>query len=531
MAVAILLIALIILICVLLNKLTQKFGIPVLLAFIVLGLIFGTDGIFKIPFDNYALAEQVCSAALIFIMFYGGFGTNWNQAKPVAVKAGLLATLGVILTAGITGVLCHLILGIDLLEGLLIGSVLSSTDAASVFSILRSKKLGLKHNTDSMLELESGSNDPCSYMLTLIVLSLMNADITPGRIVLLVLQQFGFGILFGAAIGFGGALMIRRFRFSNSGLHMAFVTGVCLLSYAAASVAGGNGYLSTYLCGIILGNQPNHNQKALVNFFDGITSLMQMSIFFLLGLLATPSRIPDVFFTALAVMLILTLVARPLSVFAILSPFRCNPRQQMLVSFAGLRGAASIVFAIMAIVSSNTLFNDLYHIVFCIVLISISFQGSFLPQCASALKMTDSTIDVLKTFSDYSEKVDLQFIKVKITQEHPWAGKEIRAITMPPDTLIATLFRNDKRLIPSGKTQLQADDIAVLSAFQYHGEQEVFLHEYTVTAKSEWIGKTIQEFSPNPDELVIMLIRNNKTILPKGSTTLQENDVLVINSN
>ena len=178
--------AIIIVICVLFNKLTSKLGVPMLLAFIILGMIFGSDGLFKIPFENYPFAGQICSTALIFIMFYGGFSTRWSEAKPVAVKSILLSTMGVILTAGLTGLFCYFALRIDLLESLLIGSVISSTDAASVFSILRSKKLGLTDNTASMLEVESGSNDPCSYMLTAIILSIMSGNASGGTVAYMV---------------------------------------------------------------------------------------------------------------------------------------------------------------------------------------------------------------------------------------------------------------------------------------------------------------------------------------------------------
>lgn len=530
MTIGILLAALVILICVLLNRVSQRIGIPMLLAFIVLGLVFGSDGVFKIPFENYALAEKVCSAALIFIMFYGGFGTNWKQARPVAVKSGLLATVGVALTALLTGLFCYFILKFALLESLLIGSIISSTDAASVFSILRSKKLGLKNNTDSMLELESGSNDPCSYMLTAILLSIMNTGTSADSIVFLVFAQFGFGILFGVAIGFGAAFVVRRFHFATDGFDVAFVTGIALLSYAAATAVGGNGYLSVYLCGIILGNQKIQNKKTLVHFFDGITGLMQMLIFFLLGLLAMPSQIPGIFLTALAIMLFLTLIARPLTVFALLKPFQCGIRQQLLVSFAGLRGAASIVFAIMATVSPPALGHDVYHIVFCIVLLSIAFQGTLLPLCAKWLHMTDSDIDVLKTFSDYSEESELQFIKVKIEEGHPWAGREVQTLDLLPDTLIVMLLRGDERLIPDGSTLLQEQDIAILSAYEYCGEQDIFLKEQKILPGSEWIGRTIQEFSPNSGELVIMIIRDGKTILPNGQTVIEENDIFVIHS-
>ena len=522
--------AVVVLFCVLLNKFTQKIGIPMLLAFILLGLAFGTDGILKIPFENYDFVEKICSAALIFIMFYGGFGTSWRQAKPVAVKSALLSTVGVIMTAVLTGAFCHFILKMELLESFLTGAMISSTDAASVFSILRSKKLGLKDRTDSMLELESGSNDPCSYMLTVILLAVMGSGMKVGSILQMVAAQFVFGILFGLGIGFGASLLMQHLRFETDGFDMAFVTGLALLSYAGASMVGGNGYLSVYLCGIILGNSKIPNKKAMVHFFDGVTGLMQMVIFFLLGLLATPSKIPQIFLLAFSIMVFLTFLARPLAVFAILTPFRCKIRQQLLVSFAGLRGAASIVFAIMATISPPNLEHDLFHIVFCIVLLSITFQGSLLPLCAKWLGMTDQDIDVMKTFSDYSETADLQFIKFKIRGKHPWVGEEISNIILPPDTLIVTLLRNGKRVIPDGKTILEKNDTVVLSAYKYGEEDKISLQEHKILADSEWVGKTIQDFSPQSGELVLMVIRGDQTILPKGDTKIQEDDMLVIYS-
>lgn len=528
MTLNILLAGVVILFCVLLNKFTHRFGLPMLLAFILLGMAFGSDGILKIPFEDYRFAEQICSIALIFIMFYGGFGTRWREAKPVALKSILLSTIGVAFTAVLTGLFCRFALGIALWESMLIGAVISSTDAASVFSILRSKKLGLKNGTDSMLELESGSNDPCSYMLTIIVLSALGEGISPGSVFGLLLAQFGFGIFFGVTIALGAAYFMRHFRFATEGFDLAFVIGIALLSYASAASAGGNGYLSAYLCGIIFGNQRLKNQKALVHFFDGITGLMQMLIFFLLGLLATPSRIPQVFLPALGIMLFLTFIARPVGICSILSLFRCSARQQLLVSFAGLRGAASIVFAIMAIVSQPDLSFDLYHIVFCIVLLSIAFQGTFLPLCAKRLQMTDSSIDVMKTFSDYSEESAMQCIKVRMTAKHPWIGRPLQYITLPPDTLIILLLREGQRMIPDGKTEFQENDEVVLSAFKYDGRNEIPLKENMILPGSHWIGRTIQEFSPDPGELVIMLIRNDQAILPKGSTVLSAGDMLVI---
>lgn len=263
-----LLISSVILLCILLHRISEKIGVPMLLAFIVLGMAFGTDGILKIPFDNYPLAENICSIALIFIMFYGGFGTNWNEARPVAVKSVLLSTLGVVITAALTGFFCYFVLKFSFLDSMLMGSVISSTDAASVFSILRSKNMGLKYGTASMLELESGSNDPCSYMLTAVVLSAMSGTASTGSVLSMIFAQLFFGILFGCLIAFAARFILRHMQFHIAGFDMAFVIAVALLSYTLPSMAGGNGYLSAYMVGIILGNTKIRNKKSLVNFFD-----------------------------------------------------------------------------------------------------------------------------------------------------------------------------------------------------------------------------------------------------------------------
>lgn len=526
----ILLAAIIVVICVLVNKVSNKVGIPMLLGFIVLGMLFGNDGIVRIEFNDYIISEQVCTIALIFIMFYGGFGTNLHQAKPVAFKAALLSTVGVVFTALLTGMFCYYVLKIEIMESFLIGAVISSTDAASVFSILRSKKLGLKYHTDSMLEIESGSNDPCSYMLTIIILSMMSGTPQVSSIIIQVLQQLIFGAAIGILVGYGAGKLVRRYRFETAGFDMAFVVGIALFSYAMSDVLGGNGYLSAYLCGIVLGNMKFKNKKALVHFFDGMTGLMQMLIFFLLGLLSTPSSILPVLLPALLIMLFLTFIARPISIFAILTPFKCRIRQQLLVSFAGLRGAASIVFAIMAVVSNANLYNDLFHIVFCIVLLSIGIQGTLLPIVSKKLAMSDQDIDVMKTFSDYSKEEDLNFIKLKINKKHSWNNAIIKDIVFPPETLVIMIVRDGEYFIPNGATQLLENDVVILSAHQFDDGKSISLQEHEITSQSEWIGKTIYDFSPNLDELVIMILRGNKTVIPSGDTVILKNDILVINS-
>lgn len=524
----ILLVAAVILLCLSLNKMSNKLGIPMLLAYILLGMMFGTDGILKIPFDNFTIAEQICTVSLIFIMFYGGFGTNWKQAKPVAGKAVLLSTVGVILTAVTTGAFCHFILKMDFWESMLIGSVISSTDAASVFSILRSRRLNLKNNTASMLEVESGSNDPCSYMLTVIILTIMSGELSGSSLVVMIFSQITFGILVGVVVALAAAFILKKVNFATDGFDMIFVFSMALVSYAGASMINGNGYLAAYIAGIILGNTPLHHKKSLVHFFDGITGLMQMLIFFLLGLLAYPSQLPKILPIALAIAVFLTFVARPVSVFAILMPFRCPVKQQLLVSWAGLRGAASIVFAIMATVSPAYTKNDLFHIVIFIVLFSISIQGTLLGLVAKKLDMIDENGNVMKTFSDYSDEMPVEFVKISIKAGHPWENRKIKDLTSLPDLLLVLILRGEERIIPNGNTVVLAGDKIVLSALSPEENLGICLTEIPIEKDSKWIGKPLSRIKLGEEKLVLVLKRNEKVVIPNGNTVIRENDVLVI---
>ena len=545
MALFLLTVSAVIFLCVLLNKVSSRLGIPMLLAFIVLGMVFGSDGLFKISFTNYTVAEQLCSTALIFIMFYGGFGTKWSAAKPVAVQSFLLSTAGVVFTAVFTALFCRFVLHISASESFLIGAVISSTDAASVFYIFRSKKLNLKNNTASLLEAESGSNDPMSYMLTIIALSILEQQSggqgkSAASLIYLVISQLLYGAAFGVAFGMLSALILRKFKFSEAGFDSAFVIGAAVLSYALPSLIGGNGYLSAYIAGIILGNSTIPHKKPLVHFFDGITGLVQMFVFFLLGLLATPSDIYKVLFPSVAIALFLTLVSRPLAVFLLLTPFRFPVRQQLLVSWAGLRGAASIVFAVMAVSAiqgypHGVLQHDVFHIVFCIVLFSILVQGSLLPFAAKSLKMIDDSTNVLHTFNDYPDEIPVRFIQVTQPEKHPWNGQEIKDLVLPPETLLVLILRGAERLIPRGKTLIQSGDILVLAARVFTEQtndaaREEELVEMPIGKLHDWTGKTLAEIA-SEKMFIVLIKRNSRLIIPKGDTRLAAGDVLVVEQN
>lgn len=530
-------ISVIIILCIILNKASSKVGMPMLLAFILLGMIFGSDGLFKIKFEDYKSAESICSIALIFIIFYGGFGTNLNAAKPVAVKAVLLSTLGVVLTAVFTGLFCYFVLKFEILQSFLVGAVISSTDAASVFSILRSKKLNLKYNSASLLEVESGSNDPFSYMLTIIVLSLMQGNASIGKMSYMLFAQIVFGLAIGYGIGYGAYYILNKFKFSSAGFDSLFVLAVAICSYAIPTLIGGNGYLSAYVAGLLLGNKKFQQKSNLVNFFDGITGLMQMLIFFLLGLLASPSVMVHFILPSLAIALFITFVARPVTIFAILSPMKCPINQQILVSFTGLRGAASIVFAIMAITNKGYVSDfGLFHIVFCIVLFSITLQGSLIPLVSRKLKMIDNNANVLKTFTDYPEEVPVQFIKLNVTENHTWVDKTIKEVVLPPETILVLILRDGKRIVPRGNTEIKANDEIVLCAQAFNSKNEsneakneIELVEIELEENHKWIGKKLSEIASDLQKSLIVLIkRNGKLVIPDGRTVLTKDDILVL---
>lgn len=399
-------IAIIIILCIVAEKFSDKFGMPALILFMFIGMLFGSDGILKIQFDNYALTETVCSIALVFIMFYSGFNTKWSAARPVAGPAIALSTVGVVVTAGVTTLLCNLLLALTMQESFLIGAVLSSTDAASVFAILRKKKLNLKDGTASILEVESGSNDPIAYMLTIIAISLMGTS-EAGNVGLTILLQIVIGIAVGILVSVFSIKITTKTNIVSDGLDTIFMIAMVLVCYSLAAILKGNAYLSLYICGIILGNSRISNKQTLIPFFDGVTSLAQILVFFLIGLLSFPHQMPRMIPMALLIVMILTFVARPIAVFLIMLPGRCSIRQCLLVSWAGLRGASSSVFAIMAVAAGITMKQDLFHIVFAVTLFSVAIQGGLLPRVAHRLKMVDDEVDVRKTFNDYQEEKSL----------------------------------------------------------------------------------------------------------------------------
>lgn len=522
-------VAIVLLACSLLKKLSGRLGVPSLLLFIILGMLVGSDGIFKIPFDDYYFAQTISSIALVMIMFTGGFETNFKAARPIAFRAIVLSSLGTIFTAFVVGVFCHFVLQMSLLEGLLCGSVLASTDAASVFSILRSKKLALKENTAPLLEVESGSNDPFAYMLTIVILSAMGDGISFGSTVILLIKQLMIGVGFGFGIGYLAKYVMTNIRFDTSGIETIFITALVFASYAACTLLDGNGFLSVYIIGIILGNAHLKENDILYPFFDGITSNLQAVLFFLLGLLAFPSQMGNVLPISLLIMLFMTLIARPLAVFLLSVPFKSSFRQNLLVSFAGLRGAASIVFAIQAVLDPASISYDIFHIVFIVVLLSIAIQGTLLPYVSRRLDMIDVDGDILRTFTDYVDERPVNYIQFVINEDHEYCNKLIKDIILPPSSLIVNLNRDGKTIIPRGDTKLQSGDIVMLCALTNSKKVDFELTEKVIDEESLLVGASLADVGKYTTGLVVLIQRGDEYIIPDGSVILKLNDRVFIN--
>lgn len=527
MLIGIFLVSAVILLCVLAEKFSDKFGTPALILFMFIGMVFGSDGLFKIPFDNFKLAENICSIALIFIMFYGGFNTKWSLAKPVAVRSVILSSLGVVVTALLTAGLCHLFLHFTFEESFLVGAVLASTDAASVFAILRRKKLNLKHGTASLLELESGSNDPMAYLLTMIAISAMGGNGSE-NVVLEIFLQIAFGCLTGVVFAKASVWLMSYRRIIAAGLDSIFLIAMVLMCYSIAGFLHGNAFLSIYIMGILVGNSHIKNKKILVPFFDGITSLSQIMIFFLLGLLTFPHLMPDIIVPALAVTIFLTFIARPVAVFALMMPFRCSIPQCLLISWAGLRGAASSVFAIMAVASGIQINHDLFHIVFMVSLFSVSVQGTLLPMIAKKLDMVDDTSDVRKTFNDYQEEAALTLMRMAVPAGHNWENHLVREVSMPTGSLALMIKRNGENIIPRGDTMILAGDNIVLSVPSYEAADNEVLEEISISKGHKWCNHSLAELKLPANELIAMIRRGNESIIPDGNTVIAANDVLVM---
>ena len=525
MSLIILFSAIVIFSCIITNKFSNKLGIPALVFFMFLGIIFGSDGLLKLSFDDYELTSKLCSVGLLFIIFYGGFCTKKPDNK-ITIKAILLSSVGTALTAGFTTLFCYYILKIPFAESFIIGAIISSTDAASVFSILRSRRLNLKYNTAPLLEMESGSNDPFAYLLTMLGIILIKGgsfySLTP-----LLFKQIIFGVFFGIIIAFAAILIFKKTKLITEGTDTIFVVAVALLSFSLTDLIGGNGYLSVYLTGIILGNSDIKNKINLIYFFDGITSLSQVVIFFLIGFLSFPHKIPEILMPAVLITVFLTFIARPLAVTLIMLPFKATLNQINFISWAGLRGAASIVFAILVVSECTSMKYDIFHIVFVVALISVTLQGSLLPINAKRTSMIDNLSDVRKTFNDYQQEAAITLNKILIQNSHPWIGNSLKEINLSDNSLILVINRDNEKIFPKGETILQEGDEILIGTTVVKSNYDISLSETLIDKNSEWVNKKIKEIEFPSNFLIAIIKRDTASFVPNGDTEIKEGDTIV----
>ncbi len=456
------------LVSVVLSKVSDRFGIPSLLLFLGIGMLAGSEGIGGIYFDDPALAQMVGIISLALLLFAGGLGTSWRTVRPVLPQGMALATIGVAITALIVGLLAAHLFGLPLLSGLLIGAIISSTDAAAVFTILRSKGVSLKGSLRPLLELESGSNDPMAVFLTIALLGLLAG--TGGSwasVALAFLQQMAIGAVAGILGGEGLAHAINRLRLSYDGLYSVLTLAGALLIYGLATWTGGNGFLAAYVAGLVLGRHDFLHKRSLVRFHDGLAWLMQIMMFLTLGLLVFPSRlIPEAGHAAL-IALWLMFVARPIAVFVTLLPTRqLGWRDKLFVSWVGLRGAAPILLATFPLIAGAPGADLIFNVVFFVVLASVLLQGTLIPPVARLLHVDKPMVPRPAYPLEYtgSTRMESIFRELQVPPRSTADGKAIVELGLPPELLVLLIARGDEFLIPSGGSIIQAGDrLLVLS--------------------------------------------------------------------
>ncbi|MDM7997493.1 MAG: potassium/proton antiporter [Acidobacteriota bacterium] len=462
---ALLIASILIFISLIAGKTSYRFGVPVLLFFLAIGMLAGSEGILGIYFDNHAVAQAIGIIALNFILFSGGFETDWKSIKPIVWHGVSLSTLGVLLTAVFVGLFIHLITDFTIYEGLLLGSIVSSTDSAAVFSILRSKGLALKGNLRPTLELESGSNDPMAYVLTITFTELVaNPAASLGGMALIFVRQILIGIAFGAAIGYLGTKLFNRIRLDYEGMYPVLMIAIMLFSFAATQFFGGNGFMAVYLAAVILGNQDLIHKRQLVRWFDGIAWFMQITLFITLGLLVFPSKLVPIIGIGLGMSVFMMLIARPLSVFISLVFFKGRRRGKWFISWVGLRGAVPIVFATYPLLAGVEKAHMIFNIVFFVSVTSVVIQGTTVSLVAKKLRLLLPVKVRRPTHTDFelADTVKSELVEIVMPKNSDAVGRQIVDLGFPKTALISILKRDGKFLSPNGATVLREGDVLLV---------------------------------------------------------------------
>lgn len=452
--------ALLVLLSIVSTRTSSRFGLPALLLFLGIGMLAGSEGPGGLAFDDYGLAQAVGVVALVFILFSGGLDTDWQAIRPVLGQGLVLANVGVVLSALLLGGFAMLLLGLDWQTGLLLGAIVSSTDAAAVFSVMRERGVNLKHNLEPLIELESGSNDPIAVFLTTGLVGLIT---TPGASLLGLVPSFALQMALGAGGGwlFGRliVLAVNRIRLQQEGLYVVFTLALTLLTYAAVTLVGGNGFLAVYVAGIIVGNRNLVHKRSILRFHDGVAWLMQIAMFLTLGLLVFPSQLLLVAPAGLLVALFLVFVARPLSVIGALIWFRRSPSDLLMISWAGLRGAVPIVLATFPLLAGVPGASTIFNVVFFAVVISVLLQGVSISWVARRLGVNAPQPrgqDVHTFVPDV--RLNSRVLEAVIPPASPLVGRSLLELGLPRGVLVVQIQRGDTPIVPNGGTVLQADD-------------------------------------------------------------------------
>ncbi len=465
---------------VLIGKSSYRIGLPLLLIFLLVGMMFGTDGV-GIQFEDMHTAQFIGMIALCVILFSGGMGTTLSSIRPVLAPGLMLSTVGVVLTAGVTGVFIWWLSGMSwtnihfaLIPSLLLAATMSSTDSASVFGILGGQKVGLKHHLRPMLELESGSNDPMAYMLTIILIEAITLDghLSVGGLAIELLLQFGVGTVMGLAMGKMSRWLIGLYRRmggnadikEDTGQAISMVSimtlGMVFFTFAATTALSGNGYLAVYICGIVLGNSRLPNSRGVSRFMDSMTWLAQIVVFLMLGLLVNPHEMLDVVAVSLLIGLFMIFVGRPVSVFLSLAPFRkISVRSRLFVSWVGLRGAVPIIFATYPVVAGVDGASHIFNIVFFVTLLSLLVQGTTVIACARRLNLSDNDVAGDNDFGvELSDDLPTTLHTIELTDRHLAEGNTLRDMNLPEGSLVMMIRRGDRYIVPNGTRRLHPGD-------------------------------------------------------------------------
>lgn len=457
------------------SKTGYKFGVPTLLLFLVVGMVFGTDG-FGLQFNDTGEAQFIGMVALSIILFSGGMDTKYKEIKPIIFPGIVLSTLGVLFTALLTGLFITFIsdmswtnIHLPLTTSLLLAATMSSTDSASVFAILRSQKMNLKENLRPMLELESGSNDPMAFMLTIVLIQFIESTgMGPGTIALSFLTQFVVGGVVGYLLGKLLIYIINKIDIGNSSLYPILVVSFIFFTFSITDALKGNGYLAVYIAGMLVGNNKIVYRKEIASFMDGFSWLFQIIMFLTLGLLVNPHELLSIAPAAILIGVFMIVIGRPVSVFLCLTPFRkISLKAKHFVSWVGLRGAVPIIFATYPVMHNVPGANVIFNIVFFITILSLVIQGTSISFVANLLHLSTPLDDDSNQFGiELPEELNTHLFEVTVNDNMLRHGKTLKEVNTPQGTLVMLIKRDDQFLIPNGSLTLHVDDLLLLISEQ-----------------------------------------------------------------